>query len=110
MKEAELTVRPYAVADIELDPPKLTGGESGTGIVVLDARAERDFEVTLTCDDPAVTITPSVLHVPKGQDREVFDIDAGPVPAPRIAKLFASTAGWKHSPDLRLTFPPRSAR
>ena len=105
IRTAAIAVLPPAhLTAVTFDPASVTGGETATGTVHLDAPlivcAER--EVSLSSSDPAVEV-PGTLTVDQGSDQATFTATTGTVTSDTDANVTAALASTSVTGSLTVT-------
>jgi hypothetical protein len=90
-----------AVTAFELDAAHLSGGDTTTGRIRLSSLAYGDVTVKLKSDDPQAMV-PASVTIPEGEYGTTFTLTAGPVSAPRDARITVTYGGVPRSTTLTL--------
>jgi len=107
---ATLTLRPAALASLQLDPAKIVGGKSSVGKVTLDGLAPTGgILVSLSSANPAIAEVPASVTIPAGASSATFKIKTTPVTDDTPVVLAASYKGVTKKATLTVKSPALSA-
>lgn len=90
---ATLTIQPWAVASVSLNPDNVVGGVSSTGTIALSGPAPAGGAVVNLASDNGSAIVPANVTVPAGATTASFGVQTAPVASPAQATITASYNG-----------------